>query len=179
MSCVTITVQVDESGTIIINGTPIASINYVDSEIQKIEKVNSVQQSVFQSFNGLILNGMFPDTLNGVYVQLVQSRRAVATTNSIRFFDDDTHYTYLRQIDSFYYLLVYTESATSTILGNLALTGPAWLILRYTINPSTISSNVDHIALLSNQNPVQFIVSFKTKRFGSQSFPDDNRVEFF
>jgi hypothetical protein len=179
MSCVTITVQVDESGTIIINGTPIASINYVDSEIQKIEKVNSVQQSVFQSFNGLILTGMFPNSLNGVYVQLVQSRRAVATTNSIRFFDDNTHYMYLRQIDSFYYILVYLESATSTILGGLTLVEPAWVIWRYNVNPEQISSNIDHIALLSNQAPVQFIVSFKTKRFGSQSFPDDARVEFF
>ena len=168
-----------ENNEVKINGIPIASIEYVDNSIAQIEVLNQVQNSVFQPYNGLILQNMFPSNLDGVYIQVVDSFKAVATQDTIRFFQSSNHYAYMR-VDGFnYYLLVYTEPATDMIFENITLPEPAWLILHYTQDPTTINNNVDHSALLNQNTPLLSLVSFETERFGSQSYPKNPNVEFF
>ena len=140
--------------------------------------VSAVQQSVFQSYNGVTLSGMFPQFLNGTYVQMIERIKVVATTNTVRFFTG-THNAYLRTDGTYYYLLVYVEPTTNKIFNDISLTNPAWLILRYTINPEQISNNTDHYALLSEEAPVQAFISYETSRFGSQNYPQTLNAEFF
>ncbi len=162
-----------------INDIPVASVEYVDNRIKAIETLNQVQSSVFQPYNGVTISNLFPQELDGVYIQMVQSFKAVAPQDTIRFFQSSNHYAYLR-IDGFnYYLLVYVEPATDTVFNTINLNEPAWLILNYTEDPTNIGFNLDHYALLNQTSPVMSLVSFQTQRFGSQSYPKDTRVEFF
>jgi hypothetical protein len=171
-----ITIENDE---VKINGIPIASVNYVDNSIAQIEILNQVQNSVFQPYNGVILSNMFPQELDGVYIQTISPIKAVATQTTIRFFETNNHFAYMR-VDGFkYYLLVYLEPATDMVFGNITLPEPAWLILHYTQDPTKINNNIDHYALLNQNTPLLSLVSFETQRFGSQSYPKNPNVEFF
>ena len=166
-----------ENNEIKINDIPIASISYVDSEIQKINIVSSVQQSVFQRYNGVTLTGMFPSVLNGTYIQSVSQKDLVATQNTVRFFKSE-NYSYLRTDGTYYYLLVYVRPMTSKIFENITLPSSAWLVIRYNEDPTNINLNTDHYGLLTDF-PVQAYVSSETSRFGSQSHPKSLSVEFF
>ena len=176
MSQVNLNISI-ENNEIKINNIPVATIAYVNNEIQKIELLNSVQQSVFQPYNGVILSSMFPDNLNGVYIQLPQQKKIVATSDTVRFYTG-THYAYLRNDGNYYYLLVYVEPATSKIFGNISLDSPSWLVLRYLQDPTDITANINHYVYLS-ETPVQAFISSETSKFGSQTFPSSIFVEFF
>ena len=166
-----------ENNEIKINDIPIASISYVNNEIQKINIVNSVQQSVFQRYNGVTLTGMFPNVLNGTYIQSVDQRDLIATTDTVRFFKG-SNYTYLRTDGTYYYLLVYVKPMTTKIFESISLQSPAWLIVRYQQDPSEISLNTNHYGLLTD-SPLQAYVSSESHRFGSQTYPKTQSAEFF
>lgn len=168
-----------ENDQIYINDIPVASIGYVDNSVSQIENLVSVQNNVFQSFNGVILSDHRIDNLNGVYKQLLQTKKLVVTDDTARFFNTDEHYCYLK-IDGFdYYLLVYTEPITSTVFGNItSLDENGWLIIKYKQNPDTILPNINHYSLLADP-PIQTLISYSTSRQGSQTFPKDTRIEFF
>lgn len=177
MSQVNLNISI-ENNEIKINDIPVATIAYVNNEIQKIELLNSIQQSVFQPYNGVILSSMFPENLNGVYIQLPEQKKIVATSDTVRFYSG-THYSYLRNDGNYYYLLVYVEPATSKVFGNISLSSPAWLVLQYLQDPTNITENINHYVYLS-ATPVQAFVSNETSKFGSQTFPNNpHQAEFF
>jgi hypothetical protein len=108
-----------ENQNILINGIPIASVQYVDNEISQINLVQSVQSSVFQAYNGVIITNAYPEIANGTYIQLLEQRKLVCTQNTVRFIKDNLHNIYVKPAGEFYHALMYVEPATSTIFENI------------------------------------------------------------
>jgi hypothetical protein len=172
-------ISVNENGDITINGTRVASINYVDNEISEINIVSKVQDSVFKLYNGVHITNAYPPETNGTYIQLLEQRKLVVTKQTARFFKDGLHNIYVKPVGDIFYALIYVEPATSTIFESITtISQPVWLILRYKSNPETISSNIDHYGLFDDV-PVLSFLGYETNRFGSQSFPNQSNVEFF
>jgi hypothetical protein len=170
-----VSIQIDEDGNLLINGSRIATQAYVDEAITRVKNLEEVNYAFFSTERTKIrLTGMFPNILDGEYFESPTKRALYASVTSYRFIDDKKSSSYTKYDGEYYYLLVKVHPLTSSQLFNMiSLPSPSWLLLKYNSNPELIENDVDH------EDQIVSYMSFlgiEDKWFGSSNYPRDPRI---
>lgn len=167
-------IQIDEDGNLLINGSKIATQTYVDNAIVRVNNLEEVNRVFFSTeLTKINLTGMFPDILDGEYSESPLRRVLYASSTSYRFIDENSSL-YTRYDGEHYYVLVKVNPLTTSQLFNmLSLSDISWLLLKYNDNPEFINNNVNH-----KDNIVSYMsfLGIEDKKFGSSNYPNDQRI---
>ena len=168
-------IEIDEDGNLLINGSRIATQAYVDAAITRVKNLEEVNYAFFSTERTKIkMTDMFPDVLNGEYFESQSKRALYASTTSYRFIDDEKSSLYTKYDGEYYYVLVKVIPLTSSQLFNMiSLPSASWLLLKYNSNPELIEDDVDHEDMIVSY---MSFLGIEDKWFGSSNYPRDLRI---
>lgn len=141
--------------------------------VSELTNLKLIQNECLRSYNGIILN----DNSNHKYEQLLKTRKLKLTNNSAIFINSDEDYQYLRKLNNDYYLIVLVETDGNLIINEQIIQNNSWYVIKYTQNPSDISSDSNHFNLIDISSIL--FISEDTKKIGSQKYPTSSNIEYF